>query len=59
MKQSAKKTYAAEEFDEIEDRLIVDLGAGGGALTAAAIYVNLTNFLAFFAEHDSRRAPEK
>ena len=31
--------YASTEFGEIEDRTIVDLGAGGGALTAAAIYV--------------------
>jgi len=31
--------FAAEEFDEIEDRFVIDLGAGGGALSAAALYV--------------------
>ena len=32
---------ASVEFDDIEDALVVDLGAGAGALTAAALYVSI------------------
>ena len=31
---------AANEYDDIEDSLVVDLGAGAGALTAASLYVS-------------------
>ena len=31
---------AANEYDDIEDALVVDLGAGAGALTAASLYVS-------------------
>ena len=31
---------AAHEYDDIEDALVVDLGAGAGALTAASLYVS-------------------
>ena len=38
---------ASQEFDDIEDKLIVDLGAGAGALSAAAIYVSISPVLYF------------
>lgn len=31
--------FASEEFNDIEDSHVIDLGCGGGALTAAALYV--------------------
>ena len=31
---------ASQEFDDIQDKLVVDLGAGAGALSAAATYVS-------------------
>ena len=31
---------ASVDYDDIEDKLVVDLGAGAGALTAAALYVS-------------------
>ena len=32
---------AAYDYDDIEDALVVDLGAGTGALTAASLYVRI------------------
>ena len=43
--------YAAAEFDEIEDRMVVDLGCGGGALSAAALYViQFNNLITRYAD---------
>ena len=42
--------YANMEFDEIEDRVVLDLGAGSGALSAAAIYVSFITVYKF-TEH--------
>lgn len=45
--------FASEEFDDIVDSHVVDLGCGGGALTAAALYVSFPkNQVINFDEHN-------
>ena len=45
--------FASEEFDDIVDSHVVDLGCGGGALTDTALYVSFPkNQVINFDEHN-------